>query len=200
MNLEKISFEFNHLRIDTSKIDKFIDLANTEFDVTRQQYVDALQNQESDHRSLNEACKAGNILFSIYALGILHCYSLLENNRKAIIARKLNLLENKSKKYYRKDEVEKVLKDTFQIEHKTIKNSDHAEEFRNVNNALKHSRFAYSQNVIVKGSNSISERTYNDQKLRELYEKTPLLNEYLSDLYSKIESVQTNVACVPRTS
>lgn len=193
ISLEDISFEFNHLQIDTSSIQKFIDLANNDFEDPANQFNNELNNHHIyDSQSLLKAHRAIHALFSIYALGIVHCYSLLENNRKEIISKQLQKkvnVRNKSDAEYLIGKlsdwisVRTILNKVFKIDHERVASYLLADEFRQVNNAIKHKRFSYSQNINVDKYG-----IYDIARLKKLYEKHTALREYLVGLNSKCES------------
>lgn len=183
IDIVEFSWKINHLRVDTSRIDKLIFLAKSEFTEPAQEYSDELQNGKFIPTLLFKANKAADVLFSVYALGIIHCYSILENNRAEIMKRIPGLSETQIKDLYKIDKVRKTLTSKLEIEHGSLSNAATAQEFLDVNNALKHSRFAFSNSVTPKNRTK-----YGADKLGELYEKRTLLNEYLVDLDSRIST------------
>jgi hypothetical protein len=180
--LDELAFEVNHLRINTSRIDKFIDLANSEFDEPARSFKEEMLAGSFNNGALIQANKAGSVLFTIYCLGVTYCYAMLENNRAEIIARRIsNIPQNGKKSLYKIDAVKKILKQKFNLEHESIMQFALAEEFRLVTNAIKHDSFSFSTEVITKEN-----VTYKVEQLRDLYERRDQLTEYLSDLDSKI--------------
>jgi hypothetical protein len=183
INILEFSWKINHLRVNTSRIDKLIFLAKSEFNEPAQEYSDQLQNGKCNPTLLFNANKAADVLFSVYALGIIHCYSILENNRVEIMKRIPGLSEAQIKDLYKIDTVRKTLTSKLQIEHGSLSNAVTAQEFLDVNNKLKHCRFAFSNSVMLNDGTK-----YGVDKLGELYEKRTLLNEYLVDLDSRISA------------
>ncbi|MBC3878664.1 hypothetical protein H8K38_12665 [Undibacterium sp. FT79W] len=193
INIKEISFDINHLSIDTSSIQKFIDLANKDFEDSANQFNNELNNHQIyDSHSLLNAPRAIHALFSIYALGIVHCYTLLENNRKEIISKQLQKKVNDKNKRDVEYLIGKlsdsksigiILNKVFEITHTSIVSYSLADEFRQVNNAIKHKRFSYSQNINVDKYG-----IYDIARLKKLYEKHTALREYLVGLNSKCES------------
>lgn len=193
INIKEISFDINHLSIDTSSIQKFIDLANKDFEDSANQFNNELNNHQIyDSQSLLNAPRAIHALFSIYALGIVHCYTLLENNRKEIISKQLQKKVNDKNKRDVEYLIGKlsdsksigiILNKVFEITHTSIVSYSLADEFRQVNNAIKHKRFSYSQNINVDKYG-----IYDIARLKKLYEKHNALREYLVGLNSKCES------------
>jgi hypothetical protein len=183
IDIVEFSWKINHLRVDTSRIDKLIFLAKSEFTEPAQEYSDELQNGKFIPTLLFKANKAADVLFSVYALGIIHCYSILENNRAEIMTRIPDLSKRQIAGLFTITKVENTLRNTLNIEHDTLLNAATAQEFLDVNNKLKHSRFAFSNSVMLDDGTK-----YGADKLGELYEKRTLLNEYLVDLDSRIST------------
>lgn len=193
INIKEISFDINYLSIDTSSIQKFIDLANKDFEDPAIQFNNELNNHQiCDSQSLLKAHRAIHALFSIYALGIVHCYTLLENNRKEIISKQLQKKVNDKNesdvkyligKLSDSINIDIILNKVFEITHTSVVSYSLADEFRQVNNAIKHKRFSYSQNISVNKYG-----IYDIAKLKKLYEKHTALREYLVGLNSKCES------------
>ncbi|OQB44618.1 MAG: hypothetical protein BWY02_02785 [bacterium ADurb.Bin157] len=126
------------------------------------------------------------IAFSLYALAIVHCYSLVENNRKDILMRLPGLSAKQKKGLYKIKIIDDVLS-SFCLAHNQVNCYDVAEEFRLVNNEIKHDRYNLSTKISLK--NGIA---YDANALRELYlAKSQCLEEYLSDLYRQVSAVNT---------
>lgn len=177
-NLHEISFKRRVTTIDRKQTDKLIKLAE---EFTSKLIDQADQANEKNNGSefnyapvLEAIIEAPKTAFCLYCLAIIHCYSVLESNRNEIIGMKFH-------------EIEKLdihLK-KIGVKHCDVDFYTAMDEFRKVNNAIKHSRIGSSTKITTKDG-----KEYSLQQLRNLYTDTSeSLEKYLAALHEKINII-----------
>jgi len=182
VELGKLNFKLKVTRVNRKSMDKLIKLADSEYADSCQKLDLSMDGKEEnfDVDAFHSIAYAPKLAFSLYALAIVHCYSIVENNRK-LICQKIHGITNNQIKYIDKIEnVTKYLKN-INIDHENIRCYKTMDEFRLVNNAIKHDRYNLSTHVTTK--NKVE---YNSNTLKSLYSKTTDLETYLDDLYKRI--------------
>lgn len=190
MDISKISHQYNHSHIDTTVLDKIVEYAKkelTESIKTYQLYQDSLapKDQEQIPKQMKVVMQHDNALFQILCLSIVHCYSILEGNRGRLLSK---LASNKQKDFHKIETVKAVIEKELGLKHENLIQSSVAEEFREVNNAIKHNRYNYSKEAKTKNNHGRTNgKCYRTDDLLALYEDRKKLNEYLKHLYDLIE-------------
>lgn len=179
MELEKFNFKLKVTRVNRKSMDKLIKLADSENADNCQKLDSSMDGKEKDF-DVDAIVYAPELAFSLYALAIVHCYSIVENTRK-LICKKIPGITNNQLKCL--DKIEKVTKclENINIDHENIRCYKTMDEFRLVNNAIKHDRYNLSTHVTTK-----NKVVYNSIELKSLYSKTTDLETYLDDLYKRI--------------
>lgn len=192
-SMNKLNFALKVTRVHRKSIDKFVALADLYLE-DNYGLLDASIDADDalDTDAFHAVANFQELEFSLYALAIIHCYSILENNRK-LICQKIpgltsKLLDNLHDIKY----ITKSLK-AINIKHEDIRCYETMEEFRRVNNAIKHNRFGLSRSVTTR-----KKETYKAAQLKSLYlDKAKHLEAYLSDLYERVCPTHhsTDLAC-----
>ncbi len=177
--LQKTSSKYLVTRIDTKQIDKLIALSEdfTSGVVEETQKADNAGDEEFNYGpAISAIIEAPQTAFLLYCLAIIHCYSILENNRCEIIGNKIHEIK-KLNQHLR----------NFGITHQDVRCYKTMEEFRMVNNAIKHNRLGSSKKIVTK-----DKKEYSLLQLKNLYKNSLAdLNYYLADLYEKVEKTQS---------
>lgn len=190
-----------YISIDTRQIDKLlkqidadysleIEMREIDFDTDSYWEISQKLKRQAQPTSLLEVM---NLSFSMYALAIVHCYSIFECNRAWI----LNNLPESNRKIEKNEKGKTVIKTANtslneDVEKVLLKNNielssdEVADEFRLVNNAIKHARFNYSHTVTIRDK---EQTEYDFEKLRNLYLSHKTLNDYLADLYKNVKKI-----------
>lgn len=173
--IKKASSKYLVTIIDTKQIDKLIALSEdfTSGVVEEAQKADNSGDEEFNYGpAINAIIETPQTAFLLYCLAIIHCYSILENNRCEIIGKKIHKIK----------ELNKHLRN-LGITHQDVRCYKTMEEFRMVNNAIKHNRLGSSKEIVT-----IDKKKYSLLQLKNLYKNSlPDLNYYLADLYEKVE-------------
>ncbi len=176
----KINFQIGVTKVDLDSIDKIIKLANSDREANLERAFESLEG-DFDHDAFNSFCNASDIAFSLYGLAIIHCYSMVEKNRKRICLKIPDLSERQENNLYCVKGVTNCLK-LINVEHEAVKCYETMDEFRLVNNAIKHDCYSFSRAVTTKCGDE-----YGVEELRMMYlDRAQHLNAYLSDLYEKV--------------
>ena len=183
INLEELNFAYLATKVDTSGLDKLIDLADAEMKSIWPRVVLAMDKGD---KSLADAywayLKTPNILFPLLSLAIVHCYSIVENNRKLVCLKIPGITDKQKEKLHDIQVVTKCL-GRVGIDHEKIRCYKTMDEFRRVNNAVKHARYGSAYMFTTK-----SQKKYGEKELRSLYSnRARHLKTYLSDLYQRVE-------------
>lgn len=177
--LQKAGSKYLVTRIDTKQIDKLIALSEdfTSGVVEEAHKANNAGDEEFNYGpALSAIIEAPQTAFLLYCLAIIHCYSILENNRCEIIGKKIHKIEK----------IDNQLK-KFGINHQDVRCYNTMEEFRVVNNAIKHNRLGSSKKIVAK-----NKKEYSLLQLKNLYKNSlEYLNYYLIDLYEKVEQTQS---------
>ena len=187
-SIDEIDFKAKVTRIERKSINRLMAFADSELE----RNCEKLDSDETDEKGMIDAeafkyvyIDGPKIVFSLYALAIVHCYSILENNRKLICLRIPDFRSNKEKKQglYINNAVTNFLS-LHDIDHKEISCYEIMDEFRLVNNAIKHDRYNLSTSVTAK-----NQKNYGLKQLKGLYSnRAKHLETYLSDLYEKVSN------------
>lgn len=180
-SLSKLNFALKVTRIQRKSIDKLVVLADSYHETSYERLGASIDtNGDLDIDAFHAVANFQELEFSLYALAIIHCYSILENNRKLILREIPGLSKKQLDNLYKIDTVTDVLTSR-KICHEKLRCYKTMEEFRKVNNAIKHSRFGLSRSV------ACEKKTYGEKQLKSLYlNKVKHLESYLSDLYERI--------------
>lgn len=181
MDIKELSFYLNVTRIYRKNIDLLIKISDEHRKKTLETFLDA---SVIDSNTFTEAsfyiADSHRIAFSLYALAIVHCYTLVENNRKKILLKIPNLTGKQKNGLSKIGNIDLIIKSK-NLDHEKIKSYDIMNEFRLLNNEVKHDRYNLSTEVTV------NKKVYNGIALKNLYlEKVQHLEAYLKDLYNNI--------------
>ncbi|HNX78045.1 MAG TPA: hypothetical protein PLM07_18455 [Candidatus Rifleibacterium sp.] len=185
VDIRELDFICKVTRVYRKNIDLLIKLS----DDHRVKSLDMLLNPqlvaESDFSEASfSVFDSHRVSFSLYALAIVHCYSLVENNRKKICLRLPGLSPEQAKDLSYIKKLNKILK-LYKIDPKKISNYAVMEDFRLLNNAIKHDRYNLSTKVTTDQG-----ITYDAMAIKKLYvENAQYLEEYLVDLYKKVTDI-----------
>ena len=184
VKLSEHNFRFKVTRINRRSIDKLVKLTDSyreDISETMRTFIQA--DEDLDTATFHSLVEFPALEFSLYALAIIHCYSILENNRK-LICEGIRGISNSQKENLHKIEfVEEVLK-SINIAHTKLKCQKTMNEFREVNNAIKHNRFGLDTAITTK-----SQKKYEARQLKGLYlNKAKYLESYLSDLFERTKA------------
>jgi len=173
--------------IHRDSIDRLISLADSDKNLHHQKLVASLD--EDDGQIDTDEFHAlyyhwPKMAFSLYALSIIHCYSILENNRK-LICQRLPGLTNGQLQNLHDTRVVKQCLQANNINHERIRCYKTMNEFRIVNNAIKHDRYSLSTSITAD-----NRKTYEAKQLRSLYLNRAIhLETYLADLFKRVNSL-----------
>lgn len=180
--LSEVNFQCGVTEVDVDSIDEIIKLFDSNREANLERAFASLNGEDEsfDADAFNSFCRTPGIAFSLYKLAIFHCYSMVEKNRKSICL-KIPGLSAKTKKYlYTICSVTACLEE-IGVKHKEIEYYETMDEFRSVNNAIKHDGYSFSRVVTTK------DKEYGRNDLRVMYlDRVQYLNIYLSDLYEKV--------------
>lgn len=171
--LEKLTLKIRVTKIDQLGMDRLINLANEFSSTTQNRVLESLKSGNT-HHALSNLSEVAKTSFCLYCLAIINCYTYLENNRNEIIGQKINKIEDVDNYLSKKN-----------IQHKNIRCYKTMDEFRKVNNAIKHSRINGATTVRTRDG-----KEYRTHQLKSLYKRTKHLNSYLIDLFEKIEIIK----------
>lgn len=188
MEVKELNFYCKVTRIYRKNIDLLIKLSDEHMERSLQAFF---AEKPVFDKALSEASSyisdSPRIAFSLYALAIVHCYSLVENNRKDILLRLPGLSAKQKKGIYKIEMIDEVLS-SLCLAHNQVSCYDVEEEFRLVNNKIKHDRYNLSTKITLK-----NDTAYDANALKELYlAKSQCLEEYLSDLYRQVSAVSSS--------
>ncbi len=187
VSLSGFNFKLKVTQVQRKQIDKLVGLAGS-YRESNYRLLDASIDSDDtlDTDALLAIATFKELEFSLYALAIIHCYSILENNRALICKTIPGLKAGERKGLYKVECVTDVLKG-INIKHVEIECYETMEEFRRVNNAIKHGRFGLSQSVTTRAEKRYKEKIYEAMQLKSLYlDKAKHLDAYLSDLYERV--------------
>lgn len=189
-NLNEVQFRLKGTRINRQSIDKLVHLAESFREGIQESMSASIQADEGlDVATFHSLVELPALEFSLYALAIIHCYSILENNR-ALICEGIPGTSEKQKKALHNICVVTKFFGSIGIEHENVKCYETMDEFRRINNALKHNRFGLDTSVKTK----YPEKEYEAKALKSLYlNKANDLETYLSDLYERTKAQRLNV-------
>lgn len=178
--LSEHNFRFKVTRINRRNIDKLVKLT----DSYREDISETMRTFEDlDTTTFHSLVEFPALEFSLYALAIIHCYSILETNRKLICEGIRGISNSQKKNLYQIKIVESVLK-SINIAHTKLKCQKTMNEFREVNNAIKHNRFGLDTAITTE-----SQKKYEARQLKGLYlNKAKYLESYLFDLYERTKA------------
>jgi hypothetical protein len=157
-------------RIERQQIDRLINLAD-EFSDTKNASSLTLLEDGDVTRALSGLVEVAKTKFCLYCLAIINCYAVLENNRNEIVGKVFNDVRRLEIHLTREG-----------ICHQNVRCYKTMDEFRLVNNAIKHSRLSGATTVVAQNGN-----TYGTRELKALYKKSIHLDSYLADLFRRIE-------------
>lgn len=175
----KANFRQKVTRINRRSIDKLIELAES----YRNDIYETLRQADEgpDSETIYSQGELPVLEFSLYALAITHCYSILENNRTLICEGIPGISEMQKKPLHNICVVTQFF-GSIGIDHEKVKCYETMDEFRQVNNAIKHSRFGLDTSVTTRKSKI----EYDAKRLKSLYlNKAKHLESYLFDLYER---------------
>jgi len=121
--------------------------------------------------------------FSFYALAIVHCYSLVENNRALLCERLPGISRRERRSLHNIQTVTSCL-NRARVQHDRTRCYRTMETFREVNNAIKHCRLGLSHEIVTR-----SGQKYEPKQLRALYARAKYLERYLEDLYRRVSNL-----------
>lgn len=170
----EITFKLRVTRIERQEIDRLIALANDFSKTTHDRALSLLENGDST-RAISGLAEAAKTQFCLYCLAIINCYAFLENNRNEILRKKFG--ENFGKNLKKGETLDTLLEEKG-ISHHKVRCYKTMDEFRLVNNAIKHSRLSGATNVTAN-----NKRTYGQKQMIALYKKAERLDSYLADLF-----------------
>ena len=183
MELENLNFKSKVTRVNRKSMDRLIILADSEYADNCQTLDSSMDGKEEDFDvdAFHSISYAPKLAFSLYALAIVHCYSIVENNRK-LICQKISGITDKQKNNLHNIEVVEKCLERVNINHEKIRCYKTMDEFRLVNNAVKHDRYNLSTHVMTK-----NDKKYDSKALKSLYSnRARHLETYLDDLYKRI--------------
>jgi hypothetical protein len=169
--LTSLTFKLRVTTIDRKQTDKLIHLAN-EFNNNTYNRLEETSNTD-DFSNFERAYRdfyidAPQTAFCLYCLAIIHCYAMLEKNRNEILKGEFDT----------KDKLEKFFKKNGSS-YEQIKCYETVEEFRLVNNAIKHAPLSSSKTLKTRDN-----KVYGLEQLKLLYaQEYKKLEIYLADLY-----------------
>lgn len=169
--LDEITFKLRVTRVERREIDRLIDLAN-EFSKTTQDRALSLLEKGELSEAFSGLAESGKTQFCLYCLAIINCYAFLENNRNEILGKELST----------KKEFEAFIKN-MGIVHNKVRCHKTMDEFRLVNNAIKHTRLSGATKITVKQTG----KTYGPKQIIALYRRARFLDSYLADLFRIVE-------------
>ncbi|WP_157272423.1 hypothetical protein [Azonexus hydrophilus] len=171
--LDRTTLKLRVTRIDRQGTDRLINLANEFASSISTKVLESLEKGDCSS-SFADIAEAAKTKFCLYCLAIINCYATLENNRNEIVGQKFANLK-KLDPFLKAKGInhEKVLC------HKTM------EEFRQVNNAVKHHRLSEATTIITE-----SGKRYGTKQLESLYKRSRRLDSYLTDLFRKFANTQ----------
>jgi hypothetical protein len=170
--LTRISFGMRVTRIERQEIDRLINLADEFSRTTKTSALASFENGEFT-RPLSGLIEAAKTNFCLYCLAIINCYALLENNRNEILGSNIS----------KKGKLDSFLEKKGILHHK-VRCYKTMDEFRQVNNAIKHSRLSGATSVVATNG-----KTYGTKQMKALYKKSIHLDSYLADLFKRIERI-----------
>ena len=178
--LKEINFSLKVTRVHRRSIDRIAKLIEEETESVRENLLQSLDDPTGiDAPAWHDMMYAPEMLFNFYAIAIVHCYSLLENNRK-LICLEIPNLTTKQKKNLHDIRVVKQCLSRIGVTHDMVRCYKTMDEFRLVNNAVKHHRMGLDTQIICEN------RSYSMRRLRALYRKADYLGRYLTDLYTHV--------------
>lgn len=181
--LGKINFYLKVTKVHRKSVDKLIELADLERANNYRKLAQSMDENEEDFDvdAFHSIVEAPQIAFSLYALAIVHCYSIVENNRKLICLEIPGITDGQRKNLHDIRVVTQCL-ERLNIQHENIRCYKTMNEFRLVNNAVKHSRYSLSTFVTTE-----SQKKYDSKALKSLYSnRAKHLETYLNDLYRRV--------------
>lgn len=170
LQLDRISFKLRVTCIDRQGTDRLINLAN-EFSTAMCTRAPILLEDGDTFSAISGLAEAAKTKFCLYCLAIINCYATLENNRNEIVGEKIFKIEK----------LDSFLKHKG-INHQKVRCYKTMNEFRLVNNAIKHSRLSGTTAVLAKNG-----KNYGPKQMESLYKKSKHLDSYLSDLFRIVE-------------
>jgi hypothetical protein len=188
--LNELQFRLKVTRINRHSIDKLVAFTDSSREDIQESMSISIQASEGpDVATFHAMVEFPALEFSLYSLAMVHCYSILENNRKLTCEEMPGISDEQKKALYKIKEVTKFLS-SIGIEHKKLGCYETMDEFRQVNNAIKHNRFGLGTSVKTEESKI----KYDAKALKSLYlNKAKDLETYLSDLYERTKSQRLNV-------
>jgi hypothetical protein len=181
VTLKEVNFALRVTRLHRRSLDRVADLIEREDARVREQVVRSLDGLGAfDVDAIHELLDAPLMMFSFYALSIVHCYSLVENNRRLVCERIPGITPGQQQSLHDLRVVKQCLERT-RVSHERLRCFKTMDEFRVVNNAVKHQRVGLATSVVAENG-----RTYSAKQLRALYKKAAHLETYLSDLYRRV--------------
>lgn len=183
VEIEKLNFALKVTKVGCKSIDRIIKLADSDIENNYLKLASSMVGKEEDFNTeaFLAVADAQKFAFSLYALAIVHCYSILENNRK-LICQHISGITNKQKYGLHKIEIVDECLKSISVKHEKIKCYKTMDEFRLVNNAIKHDRYNLSTCVTTK-----NHKKYDSKALKSLYSnRARHLETYLADLYQRI--------------
>lgn len=181
-NIREVNFALKVTRVHRESIDKLVTLADSFRESNVNSFIGSLEGEgDIDNEALTWLVNHSILDFSLFALAIIHCYSIVENNRKLMLQKIPNLSSKEISNLHKIETVDFVLTKQH-ICHERLRCYKTMNEFRSVNNAIKHKRFGLSRVVTTREG-----KEYGAKQLRSLYlNRAKHLESYLSDMYTRV--------------
>lgn len=181
-NIREVNFALKVTRVHRKSIDKLVTLADSFRKSNLNAVITSLEGEDDiDNEALYWIGNHSILDFSLFALAIIHCYSIVENSRKLMLQGIPNLSSKEIGNLHKIETVSLVLEKQH-ICHKMLRCYKTMDEFRLVNNAIKHQRFGLSRVVTTREG-----KGYGAKQLRSLYlNRAKHLESYLSDMYERV--------------
>lgn len=175
--IHEINFSLKVTRVHRNSIDRIAKLIEQEVQSAKDTLNKSLENSQLvDTTSWQELIYAPEMLFNFYAIAVVHCYSLVDNNRK-LICSQIPGITDKQKDNLHDIRIVTQCLSKIQVRHSSVRCYRTMDEFRLVNNSVKHHRMGLDNQIICQN------RSYSAKQLRALYRKANYLERYLADLY-----------------
>lgn len=181
--LKQINFALKVTSVHRKSLDKLIELADLERANNYRKLALSMDGnaEDFDIDAFHSIVDAPQIAFSLYALAIVHCYSIVENNRKLICLEIPGITDGQRNNLHDVRVVKQCL-EKLGINHEKIRCYKTMNEFRLVNNAVKHDRYSLSKYVTTE-----NQKKYDSKALKSLYSnRARHLETYLDDLYQRV--------------
>lgn len=191
-NMKDAFFWHNASRVNRRSVDKLIELARSDREINHVKLNSSLNTREEEFNVdafQSVYIEGPKVAFSLFSLAIVHCYSIVDNNRKQLCLRLPKLTEGQIRNLHDIRVASQCLKKVG-ITHKNIKCYKSMNEFRLVNNAIKHNRLNFTKTIVTENG-----KAYGSKQLNSLYSnKAVHLDTYLSELSRRVKKKTTSKA------